>query len=405
MKEMNILYLAPEHSIRLNQSGGAGTHIRGTLKHLVKNNRVSIMIGGDILFSGDTLGQSPVHKPSGLKRVVKNLVPKELLRLRADIQRKNYNAQIYKHVNEYIQQNDKPQVIYERSAYGYDVGLRLSKKWGIPLVVESDVLICDFYQNQSSVLYNKWIFRKLERRKLYDAKLLVVMSKGSINAMKKEWGIPRGKIRIKGLGIEVENDKNTDDPQRNESLQFKIGFTGIFQPYHNIKGLIEASMLLQKSPIEVVVVGKDAKGFNYAELANELGANKINFTGLIDHNKMREMYKSFDAGIIPGCATFMYPVKFLEFGLYGIPTIVPSHEAFREFFKSDDQFQKFTFNPNDSKSMARKIIDVQKNFRAYLHEWNPIAARIRENYSWSSCNSRLEKALAEVVINKNEFHD
>ena len=39
---MKIIYLAPETGIRYNMSGGAGTHMRGTVESLKENNDVIV---------------------------------------------------------------------------------------------------------------------------------------------------------------------------------------------------------------------------------------------------------------------------------------------------------------------------------------------------------------------------
>src|SRR5690606_18413845 len=66
---MRLVYLSPSRGISLDQSGGAGTHIRGTIKGFEDNNIVVLpLIAGD-MFKTDFKG---LHSKSYNKTDKKN---------------------------------------------------------------------------------------------------------------------------------------------------------------------------------------------------------------------------------------------------------------------------------------------------------------------------------------------
>ena len=83
---MNILYLAPEKGISYFQSGGAGTHIRGTILELRKTNNIYQYIGGDLIRK-DNLKISDKNRKSILLNFLKLIVNKEIKNLRNYIMR------------------------------------------------------------------------------------------------------------------------------------------------------------------------------------------------------------------------------------------------------------------------------------------------------------------------------
>lgn len=401
---MNILYLASEKSLTLNQSGGAGTHIRGTLSYLNKYHEIKSFIGGDILNQIDFVQnqERKIKKGSPTLKWVKKLIPRQVRLIKQDLNRIKFCKLFYSKVLEFLDQDIhfKADLIYERSGYGSNAGIKLSNHLGIPLIIESDVLICDFYKNYSSIIFNKLFFKNLEKQKLQSASKVVVMSQGSIKKINQIWGISKDKVCVKGLGIEPSNsDFNEVLPLKTKlklTNKFVVGFTGIFQPYHNVDVLVEAEKHLSKeSDILIMVIGIDAAGKDYTKVVQ--GQNKIHFTGLIDHKEIPAYYNRFDVGIIPGSADFMYPVKFLEFGLYNKPCLVPRHEAYREFFLDDKEFEMFSFVPHASIDMAEKILFFRENFDELKERWKRVHKLIIDNYSWDMCARRLNDVFIEFA--------
>ena len=397
---MNILYLAPDPGVSYYQSGGAGTHIRGTINELKKKNIVHQFIGYDIL---NTNNSSTVvsAKQSVFYNLLKKIIPKSIKNIKNDIQRIKWNKRFNNLVYENIKSNHiKIDVIYERSGYGYDAGLFLSRKLNIPYVIESDIFLCDFHSHVSFYTFNKFTFKKLEYNKLNTSDRIVVMSKPSIELIESYWGVDNSKVRYKGLGIEISSIDNSLSSIREKyklNDKYIVGFTGIFQPYHNIDKIIDVAEEIDKidENIFFLIVGSDPTGIDYNKTVLKRGLNNIIFTGLVSHDEIADYYKSFDIGIIPGCAEFMYPVKYLEYFNFDKGVIIPRYSCFSEFYTDRKDFIHFSFEANNVKSMTDAIVRVSKDKK--VNTTHEVYEYIKENNTWESCGNRLNEIFDELI--------
>ena len=400
---MNILYLAPDPGVSYFQTGGAGTHIRGTIDELKKNNIIHQFIGRDILNNVES--NINVKKKSILFRFLKSVLPKSIRNIKNDIERLKWNKFFNKRVfEEVISENLEIDLIYERSGYGYDSGMYLSKKLNVPYIIESDIFICDFHSHLSFYFFNKVVFKKLEYKKLNISDRIVVMSDPSIDLIESYWGLDNSKVRYKGLGIEIINNNDSiGDVRKKYNLKgkFIVGFTGIFQPYHNIPKIIDVAQEIEKTNKNIffLIVGNDPTGIDYNIIVKERKITNILFTGLVTHSKIADYYNTFDIGIIPGCAEFMYPVKFLEFFNFGKGVIIPRYSCFYDFYSENNDFMHFTFEADNVDSMIKTISRVAHDRKEQVVE--EVYDYIKKNNTWESCANRLNDIFDEFKLNKS----
>lgn len=400
---MKILYLAPEVNIFLQQSGGAGTHMRATIGHLSKSHDVTVAIGGDLMENhrAEKSGQKSEATSPGWK----SWVPKELKKTYADHQRKALNKAIFQKTLELIHQAGIPDIIYERSGYGYDVGYRLSKSLGVPLVLESDVLILELMAPDTSWLFNRIWYRNMEYKKIHQASSIVVMSPFSVTLMKEKWGLDHDRVFYKSLGIDLRNLQKL--PNRDLDQQYGLkgayvaGYVGIFQDYQHIPVMLEAARLAKDPQIRFMLVGSGKRMPDYQSFVREHQLDQVIFTGLVDKNEIGNYYDRIDLGVIPDCAYHMYPVKYLEFWALGIPTITPNYEVFRPFYAGTEEFEAMTFEPRSPQSLLERLEAVKAmkekapgRLRAIIQHTQ---SKVMAEHTWEKCGIRLEKALLETL--------
>lgn len=400
---MRILYLAPETTIYLNMSGGAGTHMRGTVDYLKRNNEVITIIGGDE-FNKSTDEIKPKsgieHKSRlhGLKQVIKPFIPSSFRRLKNDLRRLRDNERIFDIADKILTESVLPDVIYERSGYGFDTGLRLSKKYEIPLVLESDVTILDLVRPSSTFFFNRFLFKKREALKTKMARSIVVMSEPSIKLMKEIWNINHERVFFKGLGINKSkelSEVNIDVRKKyNLENKFLIGYVGIFQDYQNIPIIFEvAENLKHRDDIAFIIIGTGSRLEEYKNEVKSRGLNNVIFTGIIDKDSIQNYYEAIDLGLITDNASHMYPVKFLEFIKYKKITLTPSYKAFESFYENKSIGEKFMFQQRDSNDLKNKILAVIDNKKEYEKHLQYTYDKVINEFTWEQCSKRLENIL------------
>ncbi len=383
-----VLFLAPEASLTVEQSGGAGTHMRATIRSLTERYDLAVFIGGDVLRAPET--GTLLNASLSWSRVVKSRMPGWTRRVKLDLDRLRMNRKVFMAA---IAAHDShpPDVIYERSGYGYNVGRRLSARWDVPLVLETDVLLMELVRDRTSWLFSRHIFRRREALKFKHASVVTVQSAASVHLARRIWPIQLGTpVFDKRLGV-WPGELTSHTPPSEPGATPIVGYVGIFQGYHRMDLLIEAASLARR-PLRFEVFG-DGKEADRLETISKQENSNLRYHGLVPYRDIDRAYGTFDVAIIPGCAEHMYPVKFLEAAARGIPTIIPRYSVFRPFFKSDSDFVLMSFKPGEASELASCL----DNIAGHLDQLRAIAAEMRElivaEYSWERCGQEVIRAI------------
>ena len=146
----HLLYLAADPFLSLAQSGGAGTHMRATVDALERYFDVDAVVGG---VSGDdtrvrrgTPSKRGRLRSSGLVNLVRRPV--------VDARRVSHARNLARDLDRRFG-NSPPRLIYERSAFGSDVGSQLAAQWKVPHVLETDVTMVDLMKPKTSLLFRR----------------------------------------------------------------------------------------------------------------------------------------------------------------------------------------------------------------------------------------------------------
>lgn len=189
-----ILYIASSRGLYLEQSGGAGTHMRGTIKGLRENGyEVLPIIGGDIFktvvsSTSDKLSSSDKRS---VRDLIKRVLPTKVRLLFRDIRTIIQDILLEKRTIGLIKAF-RPDIIYERSGYLSIFGSRLSKMLDIPHFIESDGCMVEIINNDYGV-FSLYLGNTLEKWKLRRADQIVVSNKGTISVIQNKYNISGGK--------------------------------------------------------------------------------------------------------------------------------------------------------------------------------------------------------------------
>ena len=404
---MKILYLAPEPGITYSMSGGAGTHIRGTVEPLiVKGNEVGIFIGGDYLRSKVVVDNYEKSARFGLRLVIKSMIPGELRKLYNDFKRIRIQRKLTEGLESFLLSFGRPDIIYERSAYGLDLGLKIATEHNIPYCLESDVILLDLVRPHTSYFFNKLIYKNIERKKMSGANGLFVMSQASIPLLRRLWNIDHNQIYFKGLGINVSKrlPKKSNVVNSTFGLEGKIviGYVGIFQDYQNLPILFDLAELFLTNPrVVILVVGTGRRLEEYKREVAQRSLTNVIFTGLIDSSSIVHYYHRIDYGVITDNPPHMYPVKYLEFLSYNKPVFFPSYASFHSFFENDLDLELFSFSPGEANSLKLKIEAAMREKDRIQQVTQQLSRLVQFNYSWDRCADRLVIGLENVIENKD----
>ncbi len=406
---MKILYWAPSLGITLSQSGGAGTHMRGVISAF-RNAGCNVLsiIGGDIHNSSLS---SPARQDVRLQRkgrfreIIKSVTPLPLrllirdlriLRHKRYVTRKSWNTIL----------DFSPDIVYERASYLVSTGLKIAKTLRIPYALESDVNLVEFWKEEFGTAL-EWWGNKIEQKKHDKADVIFVMSEAAKEELVKKRHISPDKIFVKGLGVNTHlfkpDEIKREKVRKDFSLQdgIVVGFVGVFRKYHRVDLLIQAAKILQEKGINVnfLIIGYGNAMEIYRKFVKKNSINNIHFTGKIPYKNVPEYINAFDIAVIPGCASFMYPVKVLEYGAMKKPVIVPRYRAFDNLII--ERYNGLLFDPGSADSLASSIVELARSPSKRKLYGERFYKKVVENYTWDKIGEETLKIIAKVLNEKS----
>ena len=401
MNNKKIVFLVPEMGINYEQSGGAGTHIRGTIEGF-KSHHIDVLpvIAGDIFgLKSEVITTESSTKKGTTRTVIKKIVPEKLRLLYRDFRRIYFDYKFEKKVIEQIRQY-APDAIYERSALFSTCGIRLSKKLNVPLILESDGCMPEIISMDFG-LFSVRLANLVEKYKLKKTNYISAYNEFSKLFLTKKFDVPLDKIIVKPLGISVSN-RLVDEieiqelKQKYDLLNKKVvGFVGAISKYHGVDLLVESASVLKSRniiDIVIVIVGWSKEAEELKLKVQQLRLTNVIFTGKVDKNMIPVYYKMFDVGVIPNSEPTIYPVKVLEYGAYGLCPIVPDYEVFHEIMV--DKEHGFYFKKNSPVSLADLLVSMfdVKTYKTVAKNWQQ---KVLFDCTWENS----VKGLVTVVNN------
>jgi glycosyltransferase involved in cell wall biosynthesis len=366
-----ILYVAADPALTFDQQGGAGTHMRGTIEGLERLGfDVEPAIGG----AGASWKATAAQRPAP---VLRRVAPEGARAVGRELRLLAHGRSFR------LADLGEFDVVYERSAYLLDPGLRLARQHRTPYVLEVDGILVEARRAAYGAPLHSWAER-IERRKVGEADLVVVMSDASGSEVSARYGLARDRILVKGLGVERElldrNPPNAPDVD--------VGWAGTFQPYHGVDLLITA---LRRLPARSAELIGDGPGRQAAELAS-VGL-EIEFPGLLSRATVLERLERCAVLVISDSAEAVYPIKLLEYAALRRPVVAPNRPAFGEF-RSPAGDLIHLFEPGDPEDLARALDEALGEPDDRADRLHDLVAR---EYTWDAVAERLGSAFRELL--------
>jgi glycosyltransferase involved in cell wall biosynthesis len=239
---MRIIYYSAHPQLDLAAQTGYGRHMRETIAAMRKAGHEvhPLVMGSKAVATGDKVGVS------GLKSLVKKIVPRYIWRSAKEYKLDQYDKQCAENLRELVDQL-KPDLIYERLAWLQDSGADVARNTGTRLIVEINAPFEEevkVFERAGSIFENKGI-RKL--KSIFEqAEKIVTVSGALRDHLIKKYNAAARKIVVVPNAVNPEDF--IPDPDKLASIRTQnklegskiIGFVGSIFPYHGVDILIRA---------------------------------------------------------------------------------------------------------------------------------------------------------------------
>lgn len=236
----------------------------------------------------------------------------------------------------------------------------------------------------------------------YQSYKVVVNSEYMKREVIKNFSLPGDKVEVINNGINVRKfDKCVYDievrrkyAKDNEKIVF---FVGRLVNEKGVSVLIEAvpKVICGYDDVKFVIVGRGSQKEYLKNRVNELGiANKVYFTGYLDDNDLRALYKCVDAAVYPSLYE-PFGIVALEAMLAGVPVVVSDVGGLGEIVEHDVDGKKCLVG--NSNSLADCILDILKNKERVDSVVKKAREKVLEKFNWDVLKEDYKRVYEEIV--------
>ena len=243
----------------------------------------------------------------------------------------------------------------------------------------------------------------------YESSEVIVNSNFMKNDIQRLFGLPYDKINVIPNGINLNNfigyerdyDFRRQYAMDNEKIILYIGRLVYEKGIQNLIASMP-KILENYNDAKLVIGGKGGMIDELQDQVYKMGlSNKVYFTGYLDANKVRKMYKCADVAVFP--STYEpFGIVALEAVLAEVPTVVSDVGGLDEIV---------THGVDGMKCYAGNSNSIADSVLAYLFDQNlskncskNAVQKVKENYNWEKIaqdtHFTYEKAICQTIAEK-----
>jgi glycosyltransferase involved in cell wall biosynthesis len=304
-----------------------------------------------------------------------------------------------------------PNILYQRCRLYDQTGVGLSRKLGIPLVLEYNSSEVWTSINMGGKLRLPGTARKIETTNLQRADAVVVVSDELKEDLVRS-GVDPEKVFVNYNGADTRLfNPAIDGNQVRSSLGLEpgaivIGYTGSFGKCHGLFLLAEAAKSLSDRArrYQFLLIGSGPEEEALKKKIREEGLEKsIILAGSLPNQMVPEYLAACDILIAPytplpdGSRFFQSPMKIFEYMAMGRPTVTTALGQSRKIIK--DGVTGVLVEPDSAEALARAIEKLAESPDLRAAMGRSARLEVEANYTWGR-NAARTLEICEEVINK-----
>ncbi|GAB6054601.1 glycosyltransferase family 4 protein [Magnetospira thiophila] len=315
---MKILY---HH--RSRSKDGQNVHIEEMIGALRR-------LGHEVVVAAPEMVEASSGHSGGAVGLLKRLLPKaayELLEL-------GYSVTAYRRL-ERLYKKHHPDVLYERYNLYQPAGVRLKRKYGLPMLLEVNAPLVE-ERDKFGGLALKSLARWSENHTWRGADYCLPVTDVLADHLRAV-GVPNDHIQVIPNGINRAHFAAAPSPEEAKRAlkldgKLVLGFTGYVRDWHRLDLVID---LLADAPPEtnlhLLLVGD---GPVRAELEEQARAahleDRITITGFVGRDEVPAYVAAFDIALQPAVTAYASPLKLFEYMFLGRAIVGPDTPNIRE---------------------------------------------------------------------------
>ena len=292
------------------------------------------------------------------------------------------------------------QLIVETHVNFSDSGALAARAASLPLVLDD----CSPSAEEEAFGTGLPLLSKLLLKRQVKVASTIVVSSEALRSRLVAEGLPLERLAVVPNGVDLGAVRVGEREQARARLgvgeRCVFGFVGSFQPWHCVELLVDAAANLAKDyPIHLLLVGDGPGRESAVDAAKRAGlTNHMTSTGAVSYSEVHSLLSACDVGVLPGTNDYGQPMKLLDYGAAGLPSVAPDLPPVREVVR--DGVDALLFRAGDSialqSALARMAADrgLRRQLGARARERVPTGA------SWSD---RACALISCMESSRNEF--